>query len=377
MRTGIANLPLHWGTTPAWLFERMKLLAREIIWVIRSEFGPEEILKRLSDPFWFQSFGCVLGFDWHSSGLTTTVCGALKEGVRGLEKDLGLFIAGGKGKTSRKTPEEIIEWAYKFSFNDNVVKNLIYASKISAKVDNAAVQDGYQLYHHSFIFTESGKWSVIQQGMNDQNRMARRYHWLGENVKDFVCEPHSAICCDQRSQTLNLVAHESKETRKMSAELINDGYKSLLKDLKKIESCEFLRSQKFIKQRKLLGHEKILEMPRYHEVKAVDFSSKRMEKILHIVHERKPKNFEELLGVEGVGPKTIRALALVAELIYGAKPSWRDPARYSFAHGGKDGSPYPVNQKQYDQSIEILRRAVQKAKIGRREKLEALRRLII
>jgi hypothetical protein len=354
MRTGIANLPLHWGATPPWLFERMKLLAREIIYALRCEFGPEEILKRLSDPFWFQSFGCVLGFDWHSSGLTTIVCGALKESVRGLEQDLGLFIVGGKGKTSRKAPDEIISWSDKLSLDDEIAKNLIYASKMSAKVDNTALQDGYQLYHHSFIFTEDGKWAVIQQGMNDKNSMARRYHWLGENVKDFVDEPHSAICCDQKSKTLNLVAHESNKTRDVSTELVRDGIKALCKDLKKLET---------------------MEMPRHHDVRVTDFSSKRLEKILYIAHERKPKNFEELLGIEGVGPKTIRALALISELIYGAKPSFRDPARFSFAHGGKDGYPYPVNQRQYDQSIEILKSAVQKAKIGKKEKLEALKKL--
>ncbi len=356
MRTGIANLPLHLGSAPLWLFERMKLLAREIVWALRCEFGPEEILQRFSDPFWFQSFGCVLGFDWHSSGLTTTVCGALKEGLRGQEYDLGLFIAGGKGKASRKTPNEIVEWADKFSFNDSVVKRLVYASKMSAKVDNTAVQDGYQLYHHSFIFTEDGKWSVIQQGMNEQNRMARRYHWLGENVNDFVDEPHSAVCCDKKSKTLNLVAHESKDARKISAELVSNEYQTLMKDLKKIEK---------------------LEMPRHHEVKEVDFSSKRLAKILHTASERKPKNFEELLGIEGVGPKTVRALALVSELIYGAKPSFRDPARFSFAHGGKDGYPYPVDREQYDQSIEILSSAIQRAKIGKREKLEGLKRLYL
>lgn len=377
MKTGVANLPLHFGSTPPWLFKRMKLLAREIIWAMRCEFESAEILKRLSDPFWFQSFGCVLGFDWHSSGLTTTVCGALKEGIRGLEKDLGLFVVGGKGKNSRKTPIEIIEWADKFSFGENMIKSLIYASKMSAKVDSAAVQDGYQLYHHSFIFTDSGKWSVIQQGMNNQNKMARRYHWLSDNVKDFVCEPHIAICCDQKSKTLNLVAHESQNVRQVSVELVNDGHKSLLKDLEKINSANFLRLQKIGGKELPSNCEKILKMPYHHEVKTTDFSLKKMKKIIYIAHERKPKNFEELLGVEGIGPKTIRALALISELIYGAKSSWRDPARYSFAHGGKDGYPYPVNRDQYDKSIKILKSAVQKARIGKREKLEALRRLVI
>lgn len=199
MRTGIANLPLHYGKAPAWLFQKMKQLAREITVVIVNEFGPEEMLKRLSDPFWFQAFGCVLGFDWHSSGLTTTVCGALKEGVRGLERDLGLFVCGGKGAVSRKTPSEIEGFGYLIGKDP---ASLIYASKMSAKVDSAALQDGYQLYHHCFIFTRDGSWSVVQQGMNETNRYARRYHWLSDEVKDFVCEPHNAICSETRGNAL-------------------------------------------------------------------------------------------------------------------------------------------------------------------------------
>ncbi|MEO0084941.1 MAG: DUF763 domain-containing protein [candidate division WOR-3 bacterium] len=352
MRTGIANLPLHWGTMPAWLFSRMTRLARAIIEAMVYEFGNQEVLVRLSDPYWFQSFGCVLGFDWHSSGLSTTVCGAIKEALRGTENELGIFVAGGKGKTSRKAPNEIELYGEKYSIRET--PNLIYASKMSAKVDNTAVQDGFQIYAHTFIFTKSGQWAVIQQGMNPEIGMARRYHWLSDQVKDFVNEPHSAVCCDWRGKILNLVARESELTRQTSVSLVTDNFQEFLKDLNKI---------------------KILEMPKYHDITPIDFDSHRLQQTLFNLHEQKPKNFEQLLGVKGVGPKTIRALALVSEVIYGAKPSREDPVRYSFAHGGKDGTPYPVNQKQYDKSIEVLEKAIRRAKIGQRDKIEALKSL--
>ena len=217
MRTGIAHLPLHGGKAPSWLFQRMKRLGREIIIAIVSEYGPPEMPKRLSDPFWFQALGCVLGFDWHSSGVTTTTCRALKEGIKGLEKELGLFIAGGKGGTSRKTPSEIISAGDQLSCDP---EKLVYASRMSAKVDSSAVQDGYQLYHHSFIFTKSGDWAVVQQGMNDTNKYARRYHWLGSKVTNFVVEPHQAICCDSKGNTLNMVAVESEEARQTTVMLL-------------------------------------------------------------------------------------------------------------------------------------------------------------
>src|SRR5256714_1202509 len=218
-RTGFAHLPLHGGKAPRYLFERMVPLSREIVIFLVSEFGREEVLRRLSDPYWFQAFGCVLGFDWHSSGLTTTVCGALKEGLRGLEKDLGIFVAGGKGATSRKTPDEITVACDRIGRDP---QPLVYASRISAKVDNSAVQDGYQLYHHSFVFTEEGQWCIVQQGMSDETSMARRYHWLSDNVTSYVSEPHAAICCDATAPTLNLVAAESAEVRSASATLASE-----------------------------------------------------------------------------------------------------------------------------------------------------------
>lgn len=363
MKTGIANLPLHYGTVPGWLFERMELLAGEISRVIIEEYGQKELLARLSHPFWFQSFACVLGFDWHSSGTTTTTCGALKEGLLH-HPELGIFVAGGKGKTSRKAPSEIEMIGDRLSISQT--PNLIYASKMSAKVDNAALQDGFQLYHHCFIFTNQGDWAVVQQGMSDLKKQARRYHWLSESVKDFVNEPHTGICSDlKQKQVLDLTAQQSKKTRQIESDLVKDG-KVIFKDLKKL--ARFAESRRADKQL-------TLNLPNHHSILKTDFKSKYLWKTLQLAHEKQPENFERLLSLKGVGPNTIRALTLVAELIYGAKPSYTDPARYSFAHGGKDGYPFPVDRITYDQSIEVLKQAVNKAKINHSEKLSALKRL--
>jgi hypothetical protein len=350
-RTGFAHLPLHGGKAPRYLFERMVPLSREIVIFLVSEFGREEVLRRLSDPYWFQAFGCVLGFDWHSSGLTTTVCGALKEGLRGLEKDLGIFVAGGKGATSRKTPDEIT------SACDRIGRDpqpLVYASRISAKVDNSAVQDGYQLYHHSFVFTAEGQWCIVQQGMSDETSMARRYHWLSDNVSSYVSEPHAAICCDATAPTLNLVAAESAEVRSNSAALAAEKPEVTLQ---------------------ALTHLPLLELPRRHEVSTGDINPKYLQKILLRTYETAPADFEALLSIAGVGAKTLRALALTSELIYGTRASQKDPARYSFAHGGKDGTPYPVDRTTYDKTIEVMHHALNGAKIDRSEKVRAFRRL--
>ena len=350
-RTGIAELPLHYGTCPRWLFERMARLARAITEIVVYEYGPGEMIRRLSDPFFFQSLGCVLGFDWHSSGLTTTLCAALKEGLKGLEKDLGLFVAGGKGGTSRKTPTEIESRGHLISASAG---DLIYASRMAAKVDSTALQDGYQLYHHCFIYTQEGLWCVIQQGMNDATRYARRYHWLSEGLRDFVCEPHQAICSETRGRALNLVARESEEARATTTLLSHERPDHLISELKKLRD---------------------LRLPAHHEVLIREIHPDRLAKIFLKTYERQPENFERLLGVNGVGPKTIRALSLISELIYGVSPSFRDPARYSFAHGGKDGYPYPVDRENYDRSIQILRTALLKAKIGEKERLESIKRL--
>ncbi len=351
-RTGIAHLPLHYGKAPPWLFQRMVKLAREITLAIVADYGPEEMLRRLSHPHWFQAFGCVLGFDWHSSGVTTTLCGALKEGLKGLEKDSGLFVTGGKGRTSRQTPSEIERWAEANSFEP---QPLVYASRMSAKVDSAAVQDGYQLYHHTFLFTPRGAWAVVQQGMNGANRYARRYHWLGESVDSFVNEPHQAVASEARGQALNLVAGESASARTTITGIASgEKPEKTLADLKKL---------------------KTLTLPSRHQLLVTDLHPDSLSRILLSAYDRQPRDFEQLLGLSGVGPSTIRTLSLISELVHGVAPSYRDPARYSFAHGGKDGIPYPVNRKTYDRSIEILSRAVSRARLGLSEKSEALRRL--
>ncbi|MFC1901663.1 DUF763 domain-containing protein [Chloroflexota bacterium] len=351
-RTGIANLPLHYGKAPKWLFERMVPLAREITIAIVADFGPEEMLRRLSHPYWFQAFGCILGFDWHSSGVTTTLCGALKEAVKGLERELGLFVAGGKGKTSRQTPQELERWGELISLNP---APLVYASRLSAKVDSSAIQDGYQLYHHTFVFTRLGSWTVIQQGMNEANRYARRYHWLGEGVTDFVNEPHAAILSEARGAALNLTAGESEPARTtITGIATGEPPEKVITELKRL---------------------KTLSLPSRHQILTSDLHPDSLRKIILSAYERQPQDFEQLLGLAGVGPKTIRALSLISELVHGVAPSYRDPARYSFAHGGKDGIPYPVDRQTYDQSIELLSRAINRTKLGLEEKQKAFNRL--
>jgi hypothetical protein len=353
--TGYASLPLHGGKAPVWLFGRMVRLSREIIIYLSSEFGTREVLRRLSDPYWFQAFGCVLGFDWHSSGVTTTVCGAVKEGLKDVDRELGFFAAGGKGRTSRRTPDEIAGSCDRLGCDP---RPLVYASKTAAKVDNAAVQDGYQLYHHVFFFTAAGEWCVVQQGMSNQTRMARRYHWLSEQVGSFVDEPHAAVCCDARSDALNLVAHENDAVRSASAVLAAQPPAVTLKALEHV------------------APDRTLIMPRRHELlPELDVATPYLERILEKTYQRAPDNFESLLGIEGVGPKTLRALALASELVHGTPATLRDPARFSFAHGGKDGTPYPVDRITYDKTIEILNKAINRATIDRSEKVKAFRRL--
>jgi hypothetical protein len=350
-RTGTADLPLHGGRAPAWLFQRMTRLAREIVVYVTSEFGRDDVLRRLSDPYWFQAFGSVLGFDWHSSGVTTTVTGALKEGVRGLEHDLGLYVAGGKGATSRKTPAEITRACERLGRDP---EPLVRASKLSAKVDNSAVQSGHQLYHHAFVFTAGGSWCVVQQGMSDEAKTARRYHWLGEQVGSFVEEPHAAVCDDHRGVLVNFVAEESRDARAAVTELAaSDPAVS----------------------RRAIDRAAELVMPRRHELRLVDVNPQYLDRILLRTYERAPRGFEDLLGTQGVGPKTLRALALVAELVHGTRASTRDPARYAFAHGGKDGTPYPVDRETYDRTIDVLHNALNAARVDRSERVKAFRRL--
>lgn len=344
-RTGIANLPLHSGHCPPWLFSKMKQLAKPVAEAVVNEYSEEEFLRRLADPYWFQAFGCVLGFDWHSSGLTTTVCGALKEA--GLD-ELGIGVAGGKGKRSLEAPEQIIEISDKLGFSNGAV--LVRASKLSAKVDNACVQDGYNLYHHSFFFSKDD-WCVVQQGLNGENKYARRYHWTSRTARSFVDEPHAAICCDARSEhVLDMTAKQSTVARFASVDALNEG-----------------DYQKLKKQTEL----KTLTLPEEHQIVV----SKQVVKALNQAREINPANYEELIAIRGLGPAAVRALALTANLIYGTELSWNDPAKFAFAHGGKDGIPMPVDRSTYENTIGVLKTAVEEAKIGNVDKARALRRL--
>jgi len=374
MRTGVATVPLDYGRCPYWLFERMKRLSRGIVLAIVEEFGSDEVLKRLSDPIWFQSLGCVIGFDYNSSGLTTTTLGALKEGVRGLESDLGLFICGGKGKTSRKTPQQIQDWGEFLSLPVEKIDKLIYASKISAKIDSSALQDGFQIYAHNLIFSKSGQWNVIQQGMNIDSQKARRYHWLSSSLRDFTELPHSGIISDVKVKPLNLTAKESRENKEISTGLVKEEPRTFLRDIKLISE----KSDSLIKQKRLSGfcEMELKDVEFYHHpIEKEKFDLKRLEKTIFFAKSQEPKNFEQLLSLKGVGPKTIRALSLVSEIIYGAKPSYEDPARYSWAFGGKDGTPEFVDRRRYDKLLNFIEKGIQKSKISNREKIEAQRRL--
>lgn len=366
MKTAQVNLPLHSGDCPRWLFPRMCKLSGAISELIINEFGTQEYLMRLSDPYFFQALGCVIGFDFHSSGLTTTTLGALKESIN--NQNFGIKIAGGKGKASRKTPAEIENTS--FSLPTYKIEKLKYSSRMCAKVDNTLVQDGYQLYHHSFVFDEKGNWAVLQQGMNDKNGYARRYHWLSDNIISFVEEPHNAICCDNKSmETLNLTAKESEEARKVSLDLVKDNPSHLKKYFNiKIKNKNLIQktlndfSNKKIEQFTMMSRHTIIDM------------DKRNIETLQKAYEIQPKTYEELVAIKGIGAKTIRSLALISNLVYGAKASWEDPVKYSFALGGKDGIPYKINRKHYDETANILKSAIDNAKIGNKDKLQAIKR---
>ena len=362
-RTGITNLPLHTGKAPKWLFDRMVKLAGGIAEAIIYEYGQDEFLQRISDPYWFQAFSCVLGFDWHSSGTTTTTCGALKMSLS--PEEHGIMVAGGKGKTSRKTPQEINKAEEIFSLSSSKIDKLIYSSRMSAKIDNSCIQDGYQLYHHVFIFTEKGGWAVVQQGMGDI--YARRYHWLSENVKTFVDEPHIGICCDlKKNEVLDMTSHESSDARKIGVDLVNDNPEHMKKYFKNFNKINI--------PQKTLSNYNEFTLPRHHPVLDIDLTKNDIS-VLKKAYEIQPKNYEELVSLQGIGPKKIRALALISDLVYGAEPSWKDPVKYSFTHGGKDGFPYPVNRKVYDHSIQTLKDAIEGAKLNKKDKYFAIRKL--
>lgn len=374
-------MTLDTGKCPKWLFERMVKLGREMIQVLIAEYGPDEFIRRISDPVWFQSLGTVLAFDWNASGLTTILTAALKEAIRGAERDFGIFICGGKGKTSLKTPDEIANWGAWLNLPDKYVENLIYNSKMSAKVDSALVQDGFDIYHHAFFFSKNGAWAVIQQGMNKIKKSARRYHWSSDSATDLIVEPHKGIVSDPWHQkTLNMTSRDSAGNKQLTVDIVTKGkYYNLMKDIQVLRRHSSHLSQmvsmKVNKDQLTLLNLEAREF-KVHPVMTEDFSrSKYLDKILWKICDEQPKSYESLLSMKGVGPKTIRALSLVSEVIYGSPASYKDPARFSFAHGGKDATPYPVNRRRMDNSIAILQKAVEKTRFSYTEKRNAINRL--
>ncbi len=371
---GIATFTLDFGTCPRWLFERMVKLGRQVLAIVIEEFGPDEFIKRVGDPVWFQSLGTVLAFDWNASGLTTILTVALKEAIKNNEKNWGIFICGGKGKTSRKTPDEIFHWGEKLSLPAKNVNSLIYNSKMAAKVDSALVQDGFQLYHHSFFFSRAGTWAVVQQGMNVCNQTARRYHWHSELLNDLICEPHSGIASHLKVPALDLTSKMSTDNRNISLDLVNSSYNSLMKDMQILRKYSSKISQMIAMRHKESGINLTLlnlKNTEFHTHKVETenlLQSRYLEKILWQACDAKPKTFENLLALKGVGVKTIRALSLIAEVIYGAKPSYEDPARYSFAFGGKDGTPFPVDRVTYDRAIDFFRGIISRLNVPFSEK---------
>ena len=365
-RTGVANLPLHGGKAPAWLTGRMRKLSKEIANIMVDEYGAGVFLKRLSDPYWFQALGCVLGYDWHSSGVTTVLTGVLKQALS--PEEHGMAVCGGKGRTSRKTPAEIAEVGGKFGFSEDRIEALTYTSRMTAKVDNTAIQAGYQLYHHAFVVTEDEKWAVIQQGMSAADRSARRYHWLSDTTASFIVEPHNAVVGDvRREKALNMTAKISEGARRASVDVANESPRRVLR---------LFEAARPLHQRSLREWLPEVEVdPWRRSVEALDMPRTINWETMTRVYEFQPRNYEELLSVRGVGPATVRGLALVAELIYGEKPSWEDPVKFSFAYGGKDGVPFPVDRGAMDESVQVLRRAVEAAKVGEKEKLRSLQRL--
>ena len=361
-RSGSADLPLHGGRVPPWLATRMSSLGAIITQAIVHHYGRDEFLWRLSHPFWFQSFGAVMGMDWHSSGITTSVIGALKRGLKPMEHELGLHVCGGRGQHSRKTPDELRVLGDHLGFDST---SLIRASRLVAKVDSAAVQDGFDLYLHGFFVTDDGKWTVVQQGMNGDKRQARRYHWHSEALVSFVDAPHSAIDGPLQGEIVNLTDRRAEPSRAAQLELLSEmGPDRIVSELAVIEGKQPAQA--------VLPH---LVMPAHHDVRSSDVFSRRLHGTLAAAAERGPVDFPELLLTPGVGLRTVRSLAMVAEVVHGAPYRFTDPARFSLAHGGKDRQPYPVPIKVYDETIRVLRSAVQQAKLGRDEEMQALKRL--
>ncbi|MBQ1714715.1 MAG: DUF763 domain-containing protein [Treponema sp.] len=383
-KTGYADLPLHTGTVPKWLADRMRDLGTQIIEALLIEYGRKEVLRRLSDPLWFQSLGAVLGMDWHSSGITTSVMYALKRGINARAKEFGLVICGGRGKYSRETPSQL---EYMGEHTGLDAAPLIRASKLCAKVDNTAVQDGFQLYLHNFILSADGDWAVVQQGMNPAEKKARRYHWCSQNLKSFTEEPHSGVTGENEGKILNLTDANAADTRESILNLAKDEPRIILKEASDILRLKAPKDFQKEKQLTLFAEspckdtQLIIEnsrnciMPAHHEVRAEDVDLKRLGAVLVTAYESQPKDFESLLLTKNLGPRTLQSLTLVSEVIHGTPSRFRDPARFSFAHGGKDGHPFPVPLKIYDESIRILGDSIEKSKLGYKDKSECLKRL--
>lgn len=350
-RSGSADLPLHYGQVPPWLAARMSALGKAIVEEIVANQGKGALLSKLSDPFWFQSLGAVMGMDWHSSGITTSVMGALKRAINPISAELGLCICGGKGKLSRGTPGDILRFAERSGLDADT---LIRSSKLSAKVDNTAVQDGFQLYQHHFILSSEGAWTVVQQGMSQGSATARRYHWHSAAVRSFTETPHTSIYGQHQGIILNLTDRQARPLKTAMMDIAAEDPEKMLKEVRKMRH---------------------LVMPAHHEVRAANVDTKRLGTVLWLAQERNVSNFEELLLLEGLGPRTLQSLALVSEVIYGTPSRFEDPARFSFAHGGKDGHPFPVPTRVYDDTISVLQRAVERSKLGQRDKMEAIRSL--
>ncbi|MDY3723328.1 MAG: DUF763 domain-containing protein [Treponema sp.] len=406
--SGHADLPLHPGTVPRWLADRMMVLGTLITESLVENFGPEEVLVRLSDPLWFQSFGAVMGMDWHSSGITTSVMYALKRGLNPRAKELGIYVCGGRGKYSRMTPDELLEIAGREGLNgDELVRN----SKLVAKVDNNAVQDGFQLYQHNFILTRNGSWAVVQQGMNGAEKKARRYHWCSTNLRSFVEEPHTGVVGDNRGKILNLTDSKANKARSSILEMSREEPERMLNEISQIgkpasqiilmqggeslplaptssvatpssgghprNAPELPQQQELFPELSIQTEEKgrSIVLPTHHEVCKQDVDLKRLGGVLAIAYNNQPQDFESLLLTPGLGPRTLQSLALVSEVIYGTPSRFTDPARFSFAHGGKDGHPFPVPLKIYDESIRILCDSIEKSKLGYKDKSDCIRRL--
>ena len=347
-RSGSADLPLHYGYVPKWLAERMAKLGFAVTETIVMDYGKNEVIRRLSDPFWFQSLGAVMGMDWHSSGITTSVMGALKRAINPHSRELGIFICGGKGNYSRETPNELLKIGEATGLNGN---ELVRYSKLSAKVDNTAIQDGFQLYTHNFIVSDEGKWAVVQQGMSAQIKTARRYHWHCDNMTSFVNDPHTFIHGQNVGYILNMTDKNASPSRDGVMQITSEKPQNMIAEINK------------------------LVMPAHHDVRSKDVDLKRLGAVLWLAHEKRPSDFEDLLLLEGLGPRTLQSLALVSEVIHGTPSRFKDPARFSFAHGGKDGHPFPVPTKVYDETLGVLQTAIHKAKMGTSEKNEAIKRL--